>query len=419
MGEDDPQLVDIRRRGQDAGTAEDWETLLALEAELRTDEAWWPIVWAPACAMAAGGLGRRAQARSFLEEAIAGGFSQPELYDPTFTEALSGDPEWPRLTAAMRANVPPPPVTLLDWPDLTPSAPLSLDRLPAEREELLRAQLPRIDGGGWDAAVALLAWVADRWKHANDHVASRDAVTILERVDAGERFACVEYTAVLSQALNAVGIPARAVAVLQENYHTGVGKAHQVSEAWIDELATWVVLDGQNGLYWVDEDSVPLGVPALQDRCRAGGPAPGYVCVGSKELPERQAPLWFSHFRHANTTGAAWETQLYPAVFQTDFVAACDLLLRDRDQAYPDLSQVGVGVVSHDGRPGLRLHTPHPYATGFAVTDGGRTTTLGLAESWPLPAHPAGEHRASVATLTPYATMRSHPVTYHLAPNPR
>ncbi len=257
MGGDDPPLVDIRKRGQDAGTAEDWEALLALEAELRADEAWWPIVWAPACAMAAAKIDRRAQARSFVEEAIAGGFSQPELYDPTFTEALSGDPEWPRLKAAMKANEPPSPVTLLDWPVLTPSAPLSLDRLPVEREELLR-------------------------------------------VDAGERFACVEYTAVLSQALNAVGIPARVVAVLQASYHTGVGKAHQVSEAWIDELATWVVLDGQNGLYWVDEDAAPLGVPALQDRCRAGEPLPGYVCVGSKQLPERQAPRWFSHFRHGH-----------------------------------------------------------------------------------------------------------------------
>lgn len=152
----------------------------------------------------------------------------------------------------------------------------------------------------------MLAWVTDRWQHANDHVASCDAVTILDRVDAGQRFACVEYTAVLSQALNAVGIPSRAVELRQEAYHIGLGRAHMVSEAWIDELACWVVLDGQNGLYWVDGRGTPLGVPELQERCRTGAPPPGHVCVGSRELPARRVSLWYSYFWHAAPTGVTW-----------------------------------------------------------------------------------------------------------------
>lgn len=413
LGEDDPRLVDIRKRGQDAGRAQDWPALLAMEAELRSDKAFWNNVWAPACAMAAANLDHRAAARSYLEEAIAGGFSQPELYDPTFTEALSGDPEWPRLRAAMRANVPPPPVALLDWPVVTPAAPLRLDRLPPDREELLRAHLPPRAGSGWETAIALLAWVADRWPHANHHVESRDAVTILERVDAGERFACVEYTAVLSQALNAVGIPARAVSVRQGSYHTGMGRGHVVSEAWIDELASWVVLDGQNGLYWVDGSGAALGIPALQDRCRAGEPPPRHVCVGARQPPpEQRIPLWFSHFQHASTTGVAWESGPYVPVFQTEFVAECELLLRDRDHAYPDLSAVATGVTSREGRPALRFDTPHPYPAGFVVTDASGRHELDPDGVWPLAAHPPGEHSVTLATRTSYATMRSHTVTY-------
>lgn len=87
---------------------------------------------------------------------------------------------------------------------------------------------------------------------------------VLERVAAGERFACVENSIVLSQALNAVRIPARRVQLRQANHHIGVGRCHVVSEAWIDELDKWVVLDGQNGAYWADTDGAPMALPDLQ-----------------------------------------------------------------------------------------------------------------------------------------------------------
>jgi len=85
---------------------------------------------------------------------------------------------------------------------------LDIDRWPVVREEILLSRLPDRDSSAWTTARGY-SWVAARWNHANDHVESRDAVEILDRVETGERFACVEYSAVLSQSLNAVGIPAR------------------------------------------------------------------------------------------------------------------------------------------------------------------------------------------------------------------
>jgi hypothetical protein len=408
-------LVELRTEAQDAITAENWIGLLAMESRLRRDRVWWHDIWAPACAMAAARLNRRSPARSYLEEAIAAGFSQPELFHSRLSQAFRGDPEWARLAAAMAENVPAPAVTLHEWPAVAPAAPLALDRLPADREELLRARLPALAGSAWDTAVSLLRWVSDRWQHANDHVASRDAVTILDRVDAGQRFACVEYTAVLSQALNTVRIPSRAVVLRQADYHTGMAKNHVVSEAWIDELGAWVVLDGQNGLYWVDGSGVPLGIPALQDLCRAGHPAPRHRCVGSRQVPDQRAAYWFTHFRHMATTGAGWEPEAYVPTLMTDHVAECEVLLPERDHAYPDLSQVGVGVVNQDGQPALRFHSPHPFSSGFLVTDRGRTWKLAPAEPWSLPGHPTGEHHAAVAAATPYAILRSHRLTYRTA----
>lgn len=107
-----------------------------------------------------------------------------------------------------------------------------------------------------------------RWEHGNGHVDPKDAVEILRRVDAGERFACVEYSVVLTQALNAMGMPARWLELLMHDHHAGFGRGHVVFEAGIDDLARWVLLDGQNGAWW--GASEPLGVLELMERYRDG-----------------------------------------------------------------------------------------------------------------------------------------------------
>ncbi|MEV0646860.1 transglutaminase domain-containing protein [Phytomonospora sp. NPDC050363] len=174
----------------------------------------------------------------------------------------------------MRADIPPPPLRLLDWPTAAPSLPLRTDRLPPDREALLLERLPERLPTAWDTALLLMEWTTTRWKHANDQTGiGMDAVKLLEAVDDGRRFRCVEYSTVLTQALNAVGIPALGANGYTRDHHFGIGRGHRFTEAWIDDIAAGVVLDGQNGLYWHDGGR-PLGLAELLTMHRAGSAPP-------------------------------------------------------------------------------------------------------------------------------------------------
>jgi hypothetical protein len=218
----------------------------------------------------------------------------------------------------MRANVAGPSLELLEWPTSRLTRPIRLFRLADERATLLREQVPAREDAAWETAVRLLAWVSARWPHANAHVDEQDAVEILRLVEKGKRFACVEYSTVLSQALNAFGIPARVVNLYTDDYHVGLGKGHVVSEAWIDGRDDWVVFDGQNGMYWTDEDGGPLGVPTLQDRFRSGRRPAAHVTVGPKPVRDPDAELWWRYFAHASPTGATWAGTSFVPTFQSE-----------------------------------------------------------------------------------------------------
>ena len=162
-------------------------------------------------------------------------------------------------------------MTLVRWPCSQTSLPLGLSRLDAAGAALLTARLPRPQQGALATAEMLLGWVTGRWRHSGgSHDTSDDANVVLDRVEQGERFACVEYTVVLTQALNAVQIPARPISLFRPDYHTGLGTGHVVTEAWIDDLGKWVVLNRQNGAVWRDADGVPLSVLELQQAYLVG-----------------------------------------------------------------------------------------------------------------------------------------------------
>jgi hypothetical protein len=410
---DDPRLEEIRARGQDRARDEDWAGLRAMESELRTDTALWIGIWAPISSYAAWKCGEE-DPRALLEEAITGGYEGSGDF-VLLVEAFGTDADWAELVAAMRANIPEPPLEILDWPTSRLTRPLRLFRLADDREALLREQIPAPKGTAWETAVHLLGWVAGRWVHANAHVDEQDAVEILKLVDGGARFACVEYATVLSHALNASEIPARVVKVYSENYHVGLGKAHAVSEAWIDDLGVWVVLDGQNGAYWTNEEGTPLGVPALQNRFRSGTGRAAPVTVGPKAMTDADAEIWWAYFAHAWPTGAVWSDAAFVPILQTEGVLSADVLLRDRAEAYPDLAELAVGSTVVEGRPALRVHSEHPYATGFRIDPSGApAVTIGLDEAWPLPHEPAGVHEAPISTVTRYAALAPSTVTVRI-----
>lgn len=389
-------IARVRTAAQDAMRGGRWWTLLDLEATLRSDTEFWRDLWAPSLAIAARKVGLPT-ARERLDEALEAGFHQIDLFEPELSAAFGDDEDWSGVLERARANVPAPPLRITAWPEPEPAAPLRLETVAAHREDRLRRRLPEPEAGAWDTARKILAWTNGLWRHANARINAGDSLDILEQVALGARYSCVEFSVVLAQSLNALRIPARRADLRREDYHDGVGKGHAVAEAWIDDLDSWVVLDGQHGAYWVDEDSRPLGLPELQARERPARP----VSTGpGADL--KDADLWFPYFRHASVTGAAWTFGDFVPTFQDRFVVETERLLHDAADAHPRLSDIALAVTAVGGRPAVRVVPTHPYAVGGVME--GRANP---EATWPLDLAP-GEHRASLAALTPYGELASH-----------
>ncbi|WP_340538307.1 transglutaminase domain-containing protein [Nocardioides sp. GXZ039] len=411
------ELAQLRLQAERAARARADADLLALADRLRAgDPEWWPHLWAPAAAIAARRLGDD-RAWPLLDEAIALGFRQPMLVEPDLEQAFGADEHWASALARIETDVVAD-VELLDWPDPSPQHHVELDRIGTERLASLRERVPQqeIDtASAWRTARNLLRWVNQAWEHANDHVEEPDALDVLDRVAAGERFACVEYSIVLSQALNAVGIPSRSVQCFQVTHHVGVGRGHVVSEAWIDDLDRWVLLDGQNGAYWCDEVGSPLGLPDLLERFRAGGPA-RMECLG-KPLDDDAQSIWWSYFATALTGGVVISEGPFAALFQGTRVVDAGRLERSCDHSHPPLDVVSVGLGGSPDAVCLRLATTHPEVVGFRVVGADWTDDVAATDgvgTWTLRRSPAGpmEQTATVSVLTRYGTGRGWPLRW-------
>ena len=275
--------------------------------------------------------------------------------------------DWPALHARIEANAALPPVGLVRWPCSRPILPLGLSQLEAAGAARLAARLPRPQASALATAEMLLGWVTDRWRHSGgSHDTSNDANVVLDRVGQGERFACVEYTVVLTQALNAVEIPARPISLFRLDYYAGLSRGHVVTEAWIDDLGKWVLLDGQNGAVWRDANGVPLSVLELQERYLIGD-QPEFSGRGHNFDPD-DAAAWFRYFYTASVTGGlAWSPGPYVPVMEGATVIASQRLTESLAGVAPDLAEISTGVADHGG-PALMFSADHPYVTGFRVT---------------------------------------------------
>jgi hypothetical protein len=406
-----PWLEELRARAERCIHAGDDDGLVELLPDLERDVEWWTHLWAPSAAVAAKRLGRP-DALALLEAAIAGGFAQPEMFEGAIETSFGDLPQWSSLLRRMDANVPPAPVRLVEWPVASSPIPLGLECLAPGRAAELRAAAPAPLGSAWETCLALLAWATSAFEHGNTHVDVPDALDVLQRAGEGERFACVEYSILLSQALNTLRIPARRVDLRQRNYHVGVGRGHVVSEAWVDDLNKWVVLDGQNGGYWKSEDGTALGLLELQNALTE---KEHVTMVGTtREVVESRSAMWLSYFSMAVSGGYAWSHSPFSPVFQGTGLIRAHRLLHDGHEAYPDLSAIAVGLDGEPATPTLNLTSPHPYINRFAVLDSDGESILRVADgagAYPFNTSP-GRHETELAVVTDYGSCRPQRFVY-------
>ena len=406
----DPPVVQLRTRATDHIRAGRWAELVALEPALRAATDYWPSWWAAACAIGRWHEGR-ADARDLLEECIAAGFHDLDSFGTLLDNSFGTEHDWPALRARIEANAQLPPVALVRWPCSRPILPLGLSRLDATGAARLAARLPQPQASALATAEMLLGWVTDGWRRSGgSHDASHDANVVLDRVERGERFAGAEYALVLTQALNAVQIPARPISLFRLDYHVGQGTAHAATEAWIDDLGKWALLDGQNGAMWRDAAGVPLSVLELQQRYLIGD-QPDYSGRG-QNFDASDAAEWFKYFYAATVTGAlAWSPEPYVPVREGTTVIASQRLIEATANVAPDLDAISTGVTDHQG-PALMFGADHPYATGFQLMDAdARTTSLDPGQPFRF-AREAGEHNLTVAVKTRYGTLTPQPLVY-------
>jgi hypothetical protein len=406
-------LEELRVRAEWCVNDKDDEGLLSLVPDLEGDVEWWMHLWAPSAAVAAKRLDRP-EALSLLETAIGGGFAQPEMFEGAIEAAFGSLAEWPALVRQMDANVPPPPVRLVEWPVAAPPLPLGLERIDPSREAELRALAPAPLASAWETCVTVLGWASSYFEPGNTNVEIPDALDVIGRADSGGRFACAEYSILLSQALNALRIPARRVDLRQRNYHVGVGRGHVVSEAWVDDLNKWVVLDGQNGGYWRGDDGSALGLLELQNALTEKQPV---AMVGTtREVVETRSPLWLSYFSMAVSGGYAWSHSPFSPVFQGNGMIRAHRLLRDGAEAYPDLSAISIGLDGEPTTPTLNLTSPHPYLNSFAVHDAAGSSVAIAHEGTATYAFDTtpGRHETQLGVVTDYGSCRPQQFVYEV-----
>ena len=102
----------------------------------------------------------------------------------------------------------------------------------------------------FDRILAVAEWVSRLWEHvSNGEPVKREPYCILEQViKHGKRFRCVEYGIVTAGCLNALGIPARSVALKTEDSETrDNGAGHVVCEAYDTDRESWMCVDVQCG----------------------------------------------------------------------------------------------------------------------------------------------------------------------------
>lgn len=142
-------------------------------------------------------------------------------------------------------------------------------------------------GGDYERLQRVSRWVRSRWEHNGDNVPhASDPLSILAEAATGRRFRCVEYSIVLSGALNSLGIPARVVGLKTADVETRAsGAGHVVAEAYLHDQGKWVLVDGQWDVI-PTLGGVPLNAVELQRALAERAPGLGVVSLSGASARE-------------------------------------------------------------------------------------------------------------------------------------
>ncbi len=161
----------------------------------------------------------------------------------------------------------------LEWDEGSKIAPIRLNMPQPSDPDLatLRTQyeLDKVVAGAsddYDRLRRLVKWVHDRWKHDGNNTPSKpDPLTILAEAAEGKRFRCVEYATVLTACAQAMGMPARKLALKRQDVETAEHSAgHLVTEVWLASHKKWVFADGQMDAI-PEKNGTPLNAVEFQE----------------------------------------------------------------------------------------------------------------------------------------------------------
>lgn len=211
---------------------------------------------------------------------------------------------------------------VLEWEDDQTAAPIRMIMPPPEDPDLTtlrtRYDLEKIVAGAADdygRLQRLVKWAHDRWQHTGDNTPSKsDPLTILAEAAQGRRFRCVEYAIVVAGCAQALGMPARTLALKREDVETARTDAgHLVAEVWLKSRKKWVFADGQ----WdaiPEKDGEPLNAVEFQDAFAHN--APGLTIRSS-----------------SNTDTGGYLRWVVPYLYYFDFNLSQNLFGADSDHA--------------------------------------------------------------------------------------
>ncbi|TYZ10973.1 transglutaminase domain-containing protein [Hymenobacter lutimineralis] len=146
-----------------------------------------------------------------------------------------------------------------------------------------------------ERVTALSRWVHNRLEHdGRQDLQTRDAFAILRAAMLGKSVQCVEFGAVLTTALNAVGIPARPLFLKASDADTRPSAAgHALTEAWLPDQGKWIMVDSQF-------DIVPLlnGQPvnAVELQQALASNTKGLSILGSADTSAKSYFKWLHRY---------------------------------------------------------------------------------------------------------------------------